>query len=160
MNNNTKSLDDIFEKLTQNPKYQQKLRRQAPYYDLVAQIVNRRVDLRLTQKELAKKANTYQSRISKLESGEHDFRLSTIIQIAEALETQVSIRLIPFESSIQSVPSLKDDTTKLVDSLFYPNVVGTKDTQDTSASSHEIDFTMGNEAYDSSITPSRQIERV
>jgi transcriptional regulator with XRE-family HTH domain len=95
----TVSLDELFKEDLQDQEFQKVYRQQKPYYDLVSDIINRRIDLNLTQEDLAKRANTYQSRISKIESGEHDFRLSTIIQVAEALNTELSIELKPFEET-------------------------------------------------------------
>ncbi len=95
--NETLSLDEVFEKELQNPEFQKELRLRRPYEDLIVQIVNRRIDLKLTQKQLATRAKTFQSRISKIESGEHDVRLSTIIRIAEALETELLLSFMPFE---------------------------------------------------------------
>ena len=90
-------LDEILVGLEQDEEYQKADRKLKPYYELVKAIIKRRNELGLTQKELAEKAKTHQSRISKIESAEHDIRLSTLIQIAEALDTEVSICLIPIE---------------------------------------------------------------
>lgn len=98
MNKPTISIEELFSEDIKDPKFLDLYRRQKPYSELIVDVVNRRNELKLTQKELAKKAGTYQSRISKIESGEHDFRLSTIINIATALETEVEIRLKPLES--------------------------------------------------------------
>ena len=95
----TSTLDELFANDLQDQEFQEIYRRQKPLYDLVAEIISRRLELGLTQKDLAKLAKTFQSRVSKIESGKHDFRLSTIVRIAEALETEVSIRLIPFEEA-------------------------------------------------------------
>jgi transcriptional regulator with XRE-family HTH domain len=94
---NLESKDDVFGENYRNPDYWAEIRRTKPQTDLIAQVINRRSELDLTQEELAEKARTYQSRISKIESGEHDFRLSTIVEIAEALEMEVFIHLVPFE---------------------------------------------------------------
>ena len=91
----TGDFEELFSEELGDAEFIDHYRRQKPYSDLVIDVVNRRNELEMTQKELAKRAGTYQSRISKIESGEHDFRLSTIINIAEALETEVEIRLKP-----------------------------------------------------------------
>ena len=87
--------DDVFGAFGADPAYRKEMRRLRPYYDLVVEIVNRRSELGLTQKELAELARTYQSRISKIESAEHDIRFSTLIEIAEALSCEVSVHLDP-----------------------------------------------------------------
>lgn len=89
--------EDLVNLLRQNPEYRRAERRTRPYADLVIQIVNRRGDLNLTQADLAARAITHQSRVSKIETGEHDIRLSTLIDIAEALDCEVLIQLIPFQ---------------------------------------------------------------
>jgi transcriptional regulator with XRE-family HTH domain len=89
------SFDDVFDAYEQSADYRRERRRLKPYYELIAQIINRRTSLGLTQRDLAARAGTHQSRISKIESGEHDIRLSTLVQLAEALGREVAIRLVP-----------------------------------------------------------------
>lgn len=95
-------LDDMFAEDLKDPEFRKLYRKQKPYFDLVVEMINRRIDLGLTQEDLAERIGSYQSRISTIESGEHDFRLSTIIEIAEALGTQLSINLIPIEQTVES----------------------------------------------------------
>lgn len=95
-------LDKIFEEDIKDPEFQKYYRKQKPYFDLVIELINRRRELNITQKELAKKLGTFQSRISKIESGEHNFRLSTIIDIAEALESELVITFKPMHVSLDS----------------------------------------------------------
>jgi transcriptional regulator with XRE-family HTH domain len=89
------SFDEVALKLKENPDFRKAEREIRPYFDLVVEIINQRVRLGLSQKELAEKAGTHQSRISKIESAELDVRLSTLIEIAEALECELEIRLLP-----------------------------------------------------------------
>ena len=89
--------DELLSELEKDPEFRNARRRIKPYFDLLKDILRRRKKLAITQKELADRANTHQSRISKIESGEHDIRLSTIISIAEALNAEVKIQLIPYE---------------------------------------------------------------
>ena len=109
------SFEEVFARFEEDQEFLKADRMIKPYYDLIVEIVKRRLHLGLTQKDLAKKAKTFQSRISKIESGEHDIRLSTLIQIAEALDTEVSIHLLPLEEiryisspnqEYQSIPSV------------------------------------------------------
>lgn len=99
MRKRTTSLDELVAALEEAPDFVQADRRLKPYYDLVLAIIKRRNELGLTQQDLAERAGTHQSRISKIESAEHDIRLSTLIQIAQALDAQVSIQLVPAGSS-------------------------------------------------------------
>jgi transcriptional regulator with XRE-family HTH domain len=58
-------------------------------------VVKRRKDLGITQEELAQKAGVPQSSVARLESGEHNINIKTLILIAEALDTKLEIRLSP-----------------------------------------------------------------
>jgi predicted transcriptional regulator len=89
------SLDDFKNKFEQKIEYREEYYKVKPYYQLAQQLIKNRIDSGLSQIELANKANTHQSRISKIESGELDFRLSTIINLAEALGCTVEIKLLP-----------------------------------------------------------------
>jgi transcriptional regulator with XRE-family HTH domain len=90
------TLEELRAELCKDEEFKAEYRRQRPYYDLIVEIIRRRNELGLTQKELAQKANTTQSCISRIESGEHNVRLSTLINIAEALESSVDIRLVAY----------------------------------------------------------------
>ena len=89
--------DEVLSELEKDPEFRNARRRIKPYFDLLKDVLRRRKKLGITQKELAKRANTHQSRISKIESGEHDIRLSTIIILAEALDAEVKIQIVPSE---------------------------------------------------------------
>lgn len=89
------TFEDLIIELEKDPEFRREDRRQKPYYDLILEIIKRRRELNLTQKELATRVGTRQSSISRIESGEHNMRLSTLIEIAEALQARVRIRLIP-----------------------------------------------------------------
>lgn len=94
------SLQDVRTRFEQDEEFRKADRKIKPYYELVRAMIHRRSELGLTQRSLAERVGTHQSRISKIESAEHDLRLSTLIQIAEALETEVSIRLVPIVKPI------------------------------------------------------------
>lgn len=87
--------EEAQQKNWQNPEYRQAYRRLKPRYDILREIISLRHQKGITQKELAKAAKTHQSRVSRIESAELDVRLSTLINLAEALETEVQIQLIP-----------------------------------------------------------------
>lgn len=90
------TLDEVFEEQLQDPEFIELGRKRKPFNELISEFINRRNNLDLTQNEVAKRAKTFQSRISKIESGEHDFRLSTLIDLADALESELLIRLVPY----------------------------------------------------------------
>ena len=103
MTKKLESLEEVFEEELQDPLFQEIERKRRPYNDLIIEFINRRNKLELTQTEVAEKARTYQSRISKIESGDHDFRLSTLANLAEALESELIIRLLPFEHARKDI---------------------------------------------------------
>jgi transcriptional regulator with XRE-family HTH domain len=102
---NNYSLEDLFEELNKDEAFRIEDRKIKPYYELISQLIQRRNELGLTQKDLAKIIGTHQSRISKIESCEHDIRYSTLVKIAEALRVEVCIQLIPF---IEDKSTFKD----------------------------------------------------
>lgn len=89
------TFNDVFAHFENDAEFKQAERRLKPYHDLVVEIIRRRTQLGLTQQDLANKSGTYQSRISKIESADHDIRLSTLVDIAEALDCEVAIHLMP-----------------------------------------------------------------
>jgi transcriptional regulator with XRE-family HTH domain len=94
------SFEEVVSDLRKDKKFRKAQRRVAPYFDRALEIIKRRVELGLTQKDLAEQASTFQSRISKIESGEHDIRLSTLIDIAEALQCEIAKNiLVPIDDT-------------------------------------------------------------
>jgi DNA-binding XRE family transcriptional regulator len=89
------SFDEAMAEFNADPEFRKADRQIRPYFDLVNQVIDRRNELHLTQKDLADRLGTHQSRVSKIESADQVIRLRTIISIAEALESEVLIQLIP-----------------------------------------------------------------
>lgn len=115
----TTSFDEFDAELNEDAEYRKAKREIKPYYDLALEIIRRRVELGITQKELAKRANTFQSRISKIESGEHDIRFSTLIDIAEALDCEVAkIILVSVDAIEYEPPKNKFEGVWVVPSEF------------------------------------------
>jgi transcriptional regulator with XRE-family HTH domain len=88
------TLEELRAELCKDEEFKKEYRRQRPYYDILVDVIKRRNELGLTQKELAKRANTTQSCIARIESGEHNVRMSTLINIADALESSVDVHLV------------------------------------------------------------------
>jgi transcriptional regulator with XRE-family HTH domain len=115
----TTSFDEFDAELNEDAEYRKANREIKPYYDLALEIIRRRVELGFTQKDLAERANTFQSRISKIESGEHDIRFSTLIDIAEALACEVAkIILVPVDDTEYEPPKNKFEGVWVVPSEF------------------------------------------
>lgn len=60
---------------------------------LVSELESRRLDLGLTQTEVAARMGTSQSAVARLESGEADIRLSTLERYAAALSQELEWHL-------------------------------------------------------------------
>lgn len=91
--------DKLLSRLSESPPLQRAYRLAAPRFAIIRDIINLRHAHGLTQGDLAKRTGTHQSRISKVESGEHDIRLATLVQIADALDADVEICLVPRSTS-------------------------------------------------------------
>lgn len=105
------TFDDFIREFDKSAERRKKYREQRPYYDLIRELVELRNSLGITQDELAKRAGVSQSRISRIEAGEHDIQLSTLIKLAGALGCGVDLRFVPvYEINDQ-------DWRKIVNSL-------------------------------------------
>jgi transcriptional regulator with XRE-family HTH domain len=89
------TFDELLSKLKGDEEFQKAYRKKKPYFDVLSEIIKRRKDLGITQVELAQKAGVPQSSVARLESGEHNINIKTLIMIAEALDTKLEIRLSP-----------------------------------------------------------------
>jgi transcriptional regulator with XRE-family HTH domain len=96
------TIEEFLGRLELDDEFRRQERKVQPFYRLAAEIINNRTRLGITQKVLAKLAKTHQSRISKIESGEHDIRLSTLITIAEAVQCELVISLVPTSQEVYS----------------------------------------------------------
>lgn len=65
----------------------------APQYEIIKGIIAARVEQNMTQAELAERANTKQSNISRFESGNYNPSLDFLQKIAGALGKNLEIRL-------------------------------------------------------------------
>jgi ribosome-binding protein aMBF1 (putative translation factor) len=66
--------------------YREAQERLAPYEQLARIVIRRRMDLGLTQEELASRMGTSYSAISRIESGQHSTSVQTLQRLAAALE--------------------------------------------------------------------------
>lgn len=65
------------------------------YGRIAAQVVARRTELSLSQRELAELCGTTQSAIARFESGTRPPKLDTLIRIAEALDCELDVEFRP-----------------------------------------------------------------
>jgi ribosome-binding protein aMBF1 (putative translation factor) len=66
--------------------YREAQERLAPYEQLARIVIRRRLDLGLTQEQLAQRMGTSYSAISRIESGQHNTSVQTLQRLAAALE--------------------------------------------------------------------------
>jgi len=64
-------------------------------YEITRQIIALRLQRGLTQQEVALRAGTTQSVIARIENGEQNISIKTLIKLANALKANVSINLQP-----------------------------------------------------------------
>jgi transcriptional regulator with XRE-family HTH domain len=93
MENKMVTHEEVMRIARRDPDFIREERRIKPFFDLARQIYQKRKELNLSQKQLAKLSKTYQTRISKIETAELNPQLSTLISIAEALDCEISITL-------------------------------------------------------------------
>lgn len=79
--------------LLKDPEFKREYDKLGPRYELIASIIEKRIEKDLSQKELAKKMNTKQSAVSRLESGDYNPSLDFIQKVAEALDSKVEIKI-------------------------------------------------------------------
>lgn len=71
------------------------IRDDAFYERLTNQVIDRRGELNLSQRELAELCGTTQSAIARFESGARPPKIDTLIRIAEALDCELDVTFRP-----------------------------------------------------------------
>jgi ribosome-binding protein aMBF1 (putative translation factor) len=69
--------------------YRAALEEQLPYEQFARLVIRKRMQLGLTQEQLAERMGTSHSVISRLESGQHRFNFTTMRKLAKALDTHL-----------------------------------------------------------------------
>lgn len=86
-----KSFKQLKIQLLKDPKIKAEYDKLTPEYQLVQTVVKKRLQQGLSQSQLAKKAKTQQSAISRLESGRYNPSLTFLTKIAKALNSTINI---------------------------------------------------------------------
>ena len=76
-------------------RYQRERARLDPFEAIARQVILRRGELGLTQKDLAERVGTSHSAISRLESGQHRASIATLERVGEALGLRLVVSLEP-----------------------------------------------------------------
>lgn len=81
--------EDMENRTRKSAAYRAALEQQLPYEQFARLVIRKRMQLGLTQQELAERMGTSHSVISRLESGQHRFSFATMRKLAQALETHL-----------------------------------------------------------------------
>ena len=79
--------------LDENSELRKEYEALAPQYEIIDAVIAARMEKQMTQAELAERANTKQSNISRFESGNYNPSMEFLQKIAEALDKQLEITL-------------------------------------------------------------------
>ena len=80
-------------KLAEDPVFREEYEALAPRYEILQAVITTRIEKKMTQAELAERADTKQSNISRFESGNYNPSLEFLQKIAGALDKQLEITL-------------------------------------------------------------------
>lgn len=86
---------DFEKKLLKNKQFARLAKKTEHKYQLARSLIEIRLRNNITQKELAKRANTKQPVISRLETGAVKPSISLLERVASALDSTLDIRFIP-----------------------------------------------------------------
>ncbi|GAU78544.1 helix-turn-helix domain-containing protein [Fusibacter sp. 3D3] len=86
--------NDAKQELLKNPKLVEELEKNELEYQLISEFIQARLDLKMTQNDLAKLTGTKQSNISRFESGNYNPSLEFLEKVASALGKKIKIDLI------------------------------------------------------------------
>ena len=81
--------------LKNDPMLKIELERLGPKYQVIRQVIELRKMLDLSQQELAKRINDKQSNIARLENGNANPSIEKLTKLAEGLNAELEIKLIP-----------------------------------------------------------------
>lgn len=88
-----KTYKELKEKYLSDPEVKAEYEKNKPEYDLISQLIGKRIKAGMTQSDVAKKLGTKQAAISRIESGEHGVSVNRYSQYADAVGSKLSINL-------------------------------------------------------------------
>jgi len=86
---------EVKQRFLADPEFRKEYEALGPEFELIEFIIRRRMELKMSQEELAAKIGTGQAAISRLESGNANPTLASLNEIAEALDAELKIELKP-----------------------------------------------------------------
>ncbi|WP_461206065.1 helix-turn-helix domain-containing protein [Clostridium sp. DL1XJH146] len=85
--------DEVKANLVKDEEFKEEYDKLQPRYEVISQIITARKKMHITQEELALRAGTQKSNISRLESGSYNPTLDFLIKIAKSLGKNVHIEI-------------------------------------------------------------------
>jgi len=92
---NLREWKQVKKELLTDPEVKKEYEKLRPKYEAISAVIKARLEKGMTQKELARKANTKQSNISRLESGKATPSISLLNRIAQAFNKELKIKFQP-----------------------------------------------------------------
>lgn len=96
-------LDKAILELKKDPEFARAYQERAPEFELARAIIRRRLDLGLTQAQLAAQAGTKQANISRLENAAGNPSFSLLQRVTRALHTQLVVTLAAAPSDDETI---------------------------------------------------------
>ena len=84
----------FFDKAMKDPEIKAEYDRLGPEYEIISDIIRKRIETGMSQKQLAAKMGTQQSALSRLESGNYNPSLAFLKKVAAALGTTLHITFV------------------------------------------------------------------
>lgn len=89
------TVDELHKKWMKNPGFRREYEKLQPHFEIASRIIEARVKRKISQEQLAKRMDTGQAVISRLEGANAKPSLSLIQRLADALNLKVELKLTP-----------------------------------------------------------------
>ncbi len=101
-----------------DPEFAAEWQRLAPAREFANVILRYRIDEKLSQRQLAKRLGVSQARVAKLESGEHNPSVDTMVAVVRQLGIEVAIDIAPADRK----PALVTARARKAEPIEYGDV--------------------------------------
>lgn len=85
--------EEVKKQLMEDGEFKEEYENLKPRYEVISQIIETRKEMHITQEELAQRAGTQKSNISRLESGSYNPSLDFLVKIAKGLGKDIHIEI-------------------------------------------------------------------
>ena len=92
-------IEPYFEQRMKDPEFRREYEALEPEFQIIRQIIDLRLKRKMSQAQLAEKVGTQQPSIGRLESRGQIKNLDYLQKIADALDANLEVRLVPREAS-------------------------------------------------------------